>query len=156
MTLQTALLNNLRPFRTSNILEEYSTWCSTVGHFKNTEVFIFGDALGFSIVWSIWCPLVGTILSKIYQYLDLPHRLWSFRVNVGGPKIQNVKIKANVVLILLNDERIPNLALKFKSKNIWPPFWAKNCWKLVEYQIYPIFEFLAHFFGPFLAHMMHI
>ena len=27
---------------------------------------------------------------------------------------------------MANDARIPNLALKFESDNIWPPFWTKN------------------------------
>ena len=37
----------------------------------------------FHIVWSIRCPLrIGTIFSKIDQYLDLPHRLSSFRALV--------------------------------------------------------------------------
>ena len=38
------------------------------------QVFIFGAALGFPIIWSILI-LIGTILSKIDQYLDLPHQV---------------------------------------------------------------------------------
>ena len=68
-----------------------------LGHFKNTEVLIFGAALVFSHYLVHLMP-IGTILSKIDQYLDLPHRLWSFRVNMGGSKIQNVKIITNGAL----------------------------------------------------------
>ena len=49
-------------FKYSGIIFHYAR---TVGHFKNTEVFIFGDALGFSIVWSIWCPLVPFLAKSI-------------------------------------------------------------------------------------------
>ena len=49
--------------------------------FKKNEVLIFGAALGFSHYLVHLMP-IGTILSEIDQYLDLPHRLWSFRVLV--------------------------------------------------------------------------
>ena len=65
--------------------------------FKNIEVLIFGAALGFSYCLVHLMP-IGTIVSKIDQYLDLPHRLGSFRANMAGSKIQNVKIIANGVL----------------------------------------------------------
>ena len=69
----------------------------SVGHFKNTEVLIFGAALGF-FHYLVYLMSIGTIFSKIDQYLDLPHRLSSIRVNVGGSKIQNVKIITNGAL----------------------------------------------------------
>ena len=68
-----------------------------LGHFENTEVLIFGAALGFSH-YLIHLISIDTILSKIDQYLDLPHQLSSFRVNMGGSKIQNVKIITNGAL----------------------------------------------------------
>ena len=68
-----------------------------LGHLKNAEVLIFGAALGFSHYFVHLMP-IGTILSKIDQYLDLPHRLSNFRVNMGGPKIQNVKTITNGAL----------------------------------------------------------
>ena len=46
----------------------------TLGHFKKAEVLIFGTALGFSHYMVHLMP-IGTFLSEIDQYLDLPHRL---------------------------------------------------------------------------------
>ena len=45
-----------------------------IGHFKETEVLIFVAGLGFSH-YLVHLMLIGTILSVIDQYLDLPHRL---------------------------------------------------------------------------------
>ena len=65
-----------------------------LGHFKNTEVLYLDAALGYSHYFVHLVP-IGTILSKIGEYLDLPNRLSSFRVNMGGSKILIVKIIIN-------------------------------------------------------------
>ena len=49
--------------------------------FKKFEVLIFGAALGY-FHYLVHLMPISTILSEINQYLDLPHRLWSFRVLV--------------------------------------------------------------------------
>ena len=50
--------------------------------FKKKQSFDFGAALGCPIILSGHLMPIATILSEINQYLDLPHRLWSFPVFV--------------------------------------------------------------------------
>lgn len=57
-----------------NMRAEICVLAFALGHFKNTEVLIFGAALGFSH-YLVHLMSIGTILSEINQYLDLPHRL---------------------------------------------------------------------------------
>ena len=57
-----------------------SSW---IGRFQNIEVLIFGAALVF-FHYLVHLMPIGITLSKIDQYLDVLHRFWSFRVNMGG------------------------------------------------------------------------
>ena len=67
--------------------------CGTLGHFKNTEVLVLYAALEFSHYLVHLVP-IGTILSKIAQYLDLPQRLSSFRVSMHG-RVKNSECENN-------------------------------------------------------------
>ena len=56
-------------------------WFVYIRPFKKTEVLLFGTVLSSSHYLVHLVP-IGIILSKIDQYLDLPHQLQSFRVLV--------------------------------------------------------------------------